>query len=187
MPNENVNINDNDVVVVDTLDTEGLKNSLQSALGQKKHWREKAVDPSTGKTYKELFEAASKPKEPELPKETPTETPKPAAPDMESIWDNLEVIKGLESDEMTEMRTEAKSLGVDPVKYIKSKAGQAHLKELRSTKKSQEGTPAPSNRVPQFNGKPVDDVLKDEKSSASDKQKAFEAKVRGPRGNNQSA
>ncbi len=91
MPNENGSIPDNDVVVVDSLDTEGLKKNLESALGQKKHWRDKAVDPSTGKTYKELFEIASKPKEPQLPTESNPAQPKPAGLDQDGLLDNLEV------------------------------------------------------------------------------------------------
>lgn len=40
---------------------------LETILAQKKHWREKAVDPKTGKTYKTLLEEQLKKVEPQKP------------------------------------------------------------------------------------------------------------------------
>lgn len=40
---------------------------LETALAQKKHWREKAVDPKSGKTYKALLEEQLKKAEPQKP------------------------------------------------------------------------------------------------------------------------
>ena len=173
-----------EVVVIDQFDAEGLKKSLETTLAQKSHWRKEAVDPITGKKYKELLqELVSKPKEtPELETEKKPEAPKH---DFDSIWDNIEAIQGLSPDEVVELRSEAKALGVSPVQFIKSKAGQAQLKEFRSTKKTQESTSTPSSRVPVFNGKPVDSILRDSNASPEDKQKAFASRINASKGLNQ--
>lgn len=168
-----------DVVIVDQYDSEGLKKNLQTTLEQKKHWRNQAIDPSTGKKYKELFEEMKakaqvqkvEPNEQLIKKEEPS---KPEF-NFDSLVDNIDVIRDIKSDELAELRTVSRELGVDPVKYIKSKAGQAHLKEIRSVNQGKEGTPGPSSRIPVFNGKPVKDIFADDKASSSDKQSAFEA------------
>ena len=188
MPNDtqgNPPVDDQDVVVIDQNDTEAAKKALETTLAQKKHWRSKAIDPTSGKSYKELFEemknSAQKP-----PAQTTTnggEQPKPGS-DFDALADNLEVVRDLRGDELSELRTTSRELGVDPVKYIKSKAGQAHLKEIRATRKADDATPGSSSRIPTFNGKPVKDVLRDEKASENDKQAAFEARLKG-RGLNQ--
>ena len=186
MPNQDGSVTTNDdVVVIDPFDAEGLKRNLETSLAQKKHFREKYEREVAEKAalQKEIEELKKSPKP--LPEDTKPEAPKPAGLDQDSFLDNLEVIRDLASDELAEVRSEAKSLGVDPIKYVKSKAGQAHLKELRSSKKTQDSTPTPSNRVPQFNGKPVTSVLTDEKASKEDKQKAFEVMLKG-RGSNSS-
>lgn len=186
MQNENQGASpaNEDVVVIDQFDAEGLKKNLETTLAQKKHYREKLA--TRDAEYAALKAEYEKIKPSTIKPEEQRVEPKPATPDFDSLYDNFEVIKALESDEMSELRGTAKELGVDPVKYIKSKAGQAHLKEFRNTKKSSDGTPNPSNRVPVFNGKSVDDVIRDDKASPSDKQKAFELKLGAQKGLNQS-
>lgn len=187
-------IADNDaVIIVDPLDTEAVKKSIDTVSAQKKHWREKALDPTTGKTYKELYEAKVKEltvaptNKPDLSAVTPTSpgTTPPSSPDADWLFDNIDAISTLTPDERTELRTTAKELNVEPVKYIKSKAGQAHLKDFRSTKKTQTATPSPANSVPSYNGKPVRDVFLDEKATSADKQAAYESRLKGIRGANQ--
>jgi hypothetical protein len=178
MPNENGTATTNDdVVIIDPFDADSLKKNLETTLAQKKHFREKFEREVSEKTAlaKELADLKSKSP---LPTESKPDAPKPAGLDQDAFLDNLEVFKALESDEITELRSEAKALGVDPVTYIKSKGGQAQLKELRNSKKTQDSTPSPSNRIPQFNGKPVTATLTDEKATPADKQKAFESMLR---------
>jgi hypothetical protein len=185
MPNENGSITDNDVIVVDSLDADSLKKNLETTLAQKKHFREKfekeVAEKATLLAKIAEYEKSSKP----LPTEPKPDAPKPAAPDFDNLIDNVSAIRGLSDDEVDELRSEAKNLGVDPIRYIKSKPGQAHLKEFRTTKKTQESTPSPSSRIPTFNGKPVKDVLTDEKASPADKQKAFESLMRKSRSDNE--
>lgn len=185
---------DEDIVIVDPLDTEAVTKGFATVSAQKKHWREKAIDPTTGKTYKELYEERIKTTAPQS-----TTPPEPinnggdpekknvpsSSPDQEWIFDNIDAISSLAPDERAELRQTAKELNVDPIKFIKSKAGQAQLEKIRVEKKSQGATPTPSNQVPVFNGKPVADILRDPKASKEDKQRAYESRLRGL-GSNQS-
>ena len=61
--------------------------------------------------------------------------------------DNLAVMRDLDGNELTEMRTQAKSMGIHPVNFIKSKAGQSYLKSFRKEQKVAQATPSPTNRA----------------------------------------
>lgn len=172
-------ITDNDeVVVVDQYDTEALKKNLTTTLEQKRHWREKAKKESEEKAallarIKEYEDKANS--QNTLPKKD--ETSESKGLDFDAIADSFNTIRELNSHEFDELRSEAKSLNVDPAKYIKSKAGQAHLKEIRQAQKSNDATPSPSNKVPVFNGKPVNDIFKSD-APLAEKQAAWETKLR---------
>lgn len=187
-------IDDTDPVIVDPLDTEAVKKSIDTLSAQKKRWREKAVDPNTGKTFKELYEESVKKNTPPAspdPLPNPGDPPKPvnhppsSEPSSDWLFDNIDAISSLLPDERTELRQTAKDLNVDPIKFIKSKAGQAQLEAMRAKKKAEGNTPTPSNQVPVFNGRPIKDILTDPKATPDEKQKAYEARLRGGRGVNQ--
>ena len=90
-------------------------------------------------------------------------------------------MKEFTPDELANIRKEAKDLGVDTFKFIQSNAGKTFVDKVRSEKKAQDSTLAPSTRGVVFNGKPVNQVFTDASASASDKQAAFEARIRGNR------
>lgn len=169
--------NDSDMVVIDQNDVDSLKKNLETTLAQKIHWREKAKKDGAEKAELlkqiEAFKNASKPLEStEKPKETVEVS------SFDSIADNLSAIRDLSSDELTSLRQGAKELGTDPIKYIKSRAGQALLKELRAESKSKEATPTSSSKVLVFNNRPVDDILKDDTVPMKYRQAAYEAKMK---------
>jgi hypothetical protein len=93
----------------------------------------------------------------------------------DTLADNLSVLRQLEDDEVTELQSQSKDLGVDPVKFAKSSAWKAHLDALRTKKKSESRTPEPSYRTAVFEGKTFSQVVGDDKASDDMKQKAFEA------------
>jgi len=66
------------------------------------------------------------------------------------LVDAVLAVKSLEPDEITELGSEARTLGLDPVKYIKSTAGKAHLSQIRSAKKSKEASPETPGRSPVY-------------------------------------
>lgn len=167
--------NDDGVAIIDSYDTDALKKFALTQAARAKHWREKF--------NKAQVPVVPKPAEP-LPTAKAPETVTSPEASFDTIADMHSVMRSLEDDELQSLRVEAKELGVDPVKFIKSKAGQAHLKDIRATKKSTDTTPSPSSKVVTFNGKPVNDIFRDDKASGTDKQKAFEARMRGARGAN---
>lgn len=174
--------NEDEVVIVDTYDVEALKKVAAEALAQKKHWREKALklEQRAKDGDKDTKEKPKLIEENPVKKDEPKEETSKVNP-FDLVADNLSVLRGLEDDEVSELRKTAQELGVDPVRFIKSNAGQAQLKEMRQTKQTQQGTPAPSNKVITFNGKPARSVLTDEKASSQEKQAAYEAMLKGRR------
>lgn len=117
---------------------------------------------------KALREQLESQKTPDLPK-------RDVASDFDALADNLSVLKPLDNDEVEELRTQAKDLGVDPIKFAQSKAWKAHLDSLRATKKAEDNTPNPSFRTAVFEGKSFNEVISDPNASQETRQKAFEA------------
>jgi transketolase len=166
--------NQEDVVVVDSFDADALKKLATTAMSQKKHFREKFEKSEAEKA--ELSKQLEAIKAQQLPK---ADAPKEEKIDLnESLFENISAIRSLADDELSELRGTAKELGVDPVKYIKSKAGLAQLKDFRAQRKTQETTATPSSKIPTFNGKPISQILTDPKASPEEKQKAFEARMK---------
>lgn len=129
----------------------------------------------------EKAEAEAKELREQLTALQPKAEPKPDLPTQEApirfdtLADNLSVLRQLEDEEVTELQSQAKDLGVDPVKFAKSSAWKAHLESLRTKKKNELGTPEPSHRTAVFEGKTFGEVVKDDKASDEMKQRAFEA------------
>jgi hypothetical protein len=94
--------------------------------------------------------------------------------EFDSLADNLSVLRNLEDDEVNELRSQAKDMGIDPIKFAKSKAWQAHLNVLRTDKKTQNSTPEPSHRTAVFEGKTYAEVVQGDTSPEA-KQSAFAA------------
>lgn len=138
----------------------------QRFLDQKKR-AEKAE--AEAKALREQLEALKPKAEPKPEPLTAQEEPIR----FETLADNLSVLRNLDDDEITELQTEAKTLGVDPVKFAKSSAWKAHLDSLRVNKKSESKTPEPSNRTAVFEGKTFAEVVKDKDASPEAKQAAF--------------
>lgn len=177
---KSIETNENDeVVVLDQYDAEGLKKNLETTLIQKKHWRTKAKS-----VEEENRLLKDKLKSFENQNINKGEAPKEDVSDFDRVVDNFDAIRDLAPGELSELRSSAKELGVDPVKYIKSKAGQALITQMRQTQKTQEATPSPSSRIKTFNGKPVNEVLTSDKASLAEKQAAFESMM-GRKGLNQ--
>ena len=91
---------------------------------QKNHWRSKAIDESTGKTYKELYEEATKPTpQPKSEEPKPDVTPKPTV-DPEAIKSELREelrleAQGYNDDEKEVIMKASKALGVLPTEAAK--------------------------------------------------------------------
>jgi hypothetical protein len=124
------------------------------------------------KKTQEKLKSLQKPEKP-LPETEPVVSKTPE--DVDSLFDNLAAIRDLAADELQELRAEARVLGVNPITYIKSKAGKAHLDIYRKEKKDSDTTPPPSKKGIVFKGKTFQQIALDPKASKEDKQAAFEA------------
>lgn len=92
-------------------------------------------------------------------------------------------LAGYEPEHIAEIEKYAKGAGISIAEAAKLPFVQKAVDGLKADKKSTDNTPAPSNKVRVFNGKPVDEVFKT--GTPAEKQAAWEATVKG-RGPNQS-
>jgi len=116
---------------------------------------------------KELKEQLEALETPELKEEEPTQ--------FDKLADDLAVLNPLSTEEVEELRTQAKTLGVDPIVLAQSNAWKAQLDSLRVNIKAEEDTPPSSHRTAVYEGKSFADVVHDKEASGDTRQKAFEA------------
>lgn len=122
----------------------------QTLLSQKNHWRKKAVDEKTGKTYKELYEEATKPEEqpkPEAPKDEPND---------DVIRTRLEVRGFLDAEEQDIIIKASKALGMTPLEAAQDEIVKGRINQLREQKKTQNAVPPPGGRAGAKNTHTVD-------------------------------
>ena len=62
------------------------------------------------------------------------------------VFEQLSAIRNLADDEIEDLRSEADGLGVDPIRFIKSKAGAARLEQFRKEKQVAATTPPPQSK-----------------------------------------
>lgn len=70
--------------------------------------------------------------------------------DFNSLVENFSIIKELKGEEISALQSEARDLGVDPVKYIKSNAGKAHLDLIRKQARSNDANPEIGAKSPVY-------------------------------------
>lgn len=116
---------------------------VETLMRQKKHWREKAVDPKTGKTYKTLYEEAQK-------KEKPDVSQKPSSPSFNPDLIETKVdlrLAGHSKAEIDFMETYAKGKGKKLSEIVNDENIKTAIEAMRNKSKSDQGTPPPSSRT----------------------------------------
>lgn len=89
----------------------------------------------------------------------------------------LSVLKPLEEDEIEELQSQAKNLGVDPIKLADSPTWKAHLTTLRASKQAETKTPESSHRTAVFEGKTYAEVVTDPEASQDAKETAYKNQI----------
>lgn len=131
----------------------------QSALAQKKHWRDQAVDPATGKKYRDLVKA------PPAPVTTPS--PEAPPPKVEERVIHLEQAEEkrqfgyshkLSPEEVDRVFATAKGMGKKPAEVLDDPFVKSGIEALRTSERNRSNIPGPSRRVPVVDGKPLGDM-----------------------------
>lgn len=164
--------------------------ALLTEIVKKKKWREKAIDPATGKSYKELYEESQKnkttPPAPQPPKqEQPPKKPEseqaPAkdlkAPEL-SVTDVLSLKnEGFSDAEILGFSTDARNMGVPVSSLVSNETYKAGIEAKRAKAKVKAETPATSQRGGfQYKGKPFSALKSDD-----DRRAAFESRKKSIR------
>lgn len=167
--------NEQDVQEVQETPEETQDDNVTVTKAELEELRKKADASSQNYARLKKLEEEMKGKEP-LPKETSFDS----ASLERRIEEKVSLrMKGYDPDHILEIERYAKGAGIDSLlEAEKSPVIQKGLAALQAEKKTEESTPAPSNKVRLVGGKPADEVLKDPNAPASDKQAAFEAKMK---------
>lgn len=148
---------DEDIVPKDDeQDVEKFKTAISTLSAQKKHWREKAVDPETGKSYKDLLAEARKP--------TPPPNPPPTA-DLDGVKESIGKLEkseekrsfqhqeGLSPEEVDFVFATGTGLGISSKDALAKPYVKAAIDAMRAQKRAESNIPGSSNRAPRVDGK----------------------------------
>ncbi len=154
---------------------EQLKKTAQTALAQKAHWKDKAIDPETGKPYKEILsEKKDTPQSPDNPAPPAAESQK----ELESRLKNLEVVEekrkfgfanSYSPEETDQIFAYAQGLGIKPEDAKETPFMKAGIEAFRAANRTSSATPRPSSRSTVVEGKTFAEMKPDEKRKNFDK------------------
>jgi len=141
----------------------------KTLLVQKKQWRERAIDPATGKPFKELLADAQA--KPDI-KPNPPNPAEPTTPETEGRLKRLELsedkrqfghAKELTPEETDHVFAFAQGTGLKPSEALEHPFVKSGLESLRRARKADGATPGPSSRSPVVEGKTFSEMNTDEK------------------------
>jgi hypothetical protein len=93
---------------------------------------------------------------------------------------------GYSNDEINEIAVIAKAKKISFQDAAKLPIVAKGIESLRKEKQATDLTPGASGRVRTFNGKPIDEIFKDPSASKTDKQAAWQEKLKAGKSRNQS-
>ena len=145
--------NEENDVTIDDIDSEESSPSEAKAVPYE---RFKEVNDK----YKELKQQFEQPKEP-----LPAKEQEPQSSGFSELAKNVSLIRNLSDDEIVELETTAKDLGVPPEKFAQSKAWQAQLATTRASKKVEDTAPPSSSSAYQVEGKTWAQMTREERAN----------------------
>jgi hypothetical protein len=150
-----------------------LQKTALPALHQRAKFKAKAIDPATGKPYKDLLaEAQAKPHQPkETPKATPAEIPdeintRLSAVELSEQKRQFGHAKGLSPEEVDHVFTYANGVGKKPEEVLEAPFVKAGLEALRTETRTHSAIPGPSNRSPKVGGKAFSEMTEKEREES---------------------
>ena len=147
-------------------EVEKLVKANQTLLAQKKHWRQKAMDPATGKPYETLLTEARAHSQPNNP------PPKDQEPETDVRIQRLELSEekrqfghahSLAPEEADSVFAFAQGLGLKPKEALEHPFVKSGIAALRNEAKAANATLGPSSRSPVVEGKTFGEMSIDEK------------------------
>lgn len=152
---------------------ERIKTTVSTLNAKRKHWHEKAIDPETGKPYKDILAEAKKSVPPPPPPPKPKEEKSGASEaERDFLLYNPNLVNELGKEGVDEVFAYARGRGISPQDAINSEGGKILLEGLRQKKRAEVNTPPPSNRAPGGTApKPFSSLSQEEKK------KGYSAKV----------
>jgi inner membrane protein involved in colicin E2 resistance len=163
---------DTEIVIPENAD-EQLKQDLQTTIAKKKAWREKAIDPSTQKSYKELYESIKTQKTDDtVTKKETVEVPDDIRNDINTLKEEsqkriFQFANKLSPSQVDEVFAYAKGMGLQPKDALDKPFIKKVLEQLSSDEEASNASLSPSRRAPaQIGGKTFKDMTPDERKNA---------------------
>jgi hypothetical protein len=162
---------DAEIVIPENAD-EKLKQDLQTTIAKKKAWREKAIDPSTQKSYKELYESikTQKPIDTTTKKET-VEVSDDIRKDITSLKEEsskriFQHANKLSPEQVDEIFGYAKGMGIEPKVALEKPFMKKLLDQMTSDEEASNASLPPSRRAPaQVGGKTFAQMTPEERKT----------------------
>lgn len=144
----------------------------QSALVQRGKWKEKAIDPDTGKPYKDVVAELKANQKPPQQVTTPDATEPDDVTTLKTDVDNLKMVEEkrqfghrhtLSPEETDQVFAYALGMKLDPAKALEQPFIKSALEAMRATSRTNSATPGPSSRSPVVDGKTPKDMSHDDR------------------------
>lgn len=141
-----------------------ISENSKALFAQKNHWKEKATDPETGKSFKDLL--SEKKDEPIKPQ--PTEGLNEIKEDVGKLKQSEEKrsfghSKNLSPEETDEVFAYATGMGISAKDALEKPFVKAAIEATRTQKRAESNIPGASNRAPRVDGKTWNDMDDKEK------------------------
>lgn len=141
-----------------------ISKNAKAQFAQKKHWKDKAIDPETGKPWKDLV--SSKPHVP---------TPPPANDELDAVKSSLGKLEQIEQkrqfgyshkldpEEADQVFAFAQGMGISPKDALEKPFLKAALEAGRAQKRAEGAIPGASHRSPTVEGKSWNEMKPDDR------------------------
>lgn len=165
--------NDTDVVDTTGIVDEKFKQELATTIAKKKAWREKAIDPESKKSYKELYESIknNKASEPVVEQKKETQVPDDIINDVMTLKEEaskrtFQYANKLSPEQVDHVFAYAKGMGITPKEALDNPFITKVINQMKNDEEASNATLAPSRRAPfQASGKTFAQMTPEERKA----------------------
>jgi hypothetical protein len=157
---------------VDKIEDEKIRKDLQTAIAKKKAWREKAIDPETGKPYRDLYNEFKNQKQSGAEDNGESDNDDSLKKDVEMLKSenmkrSFQHAHGLSPDATDEVFAYASGMNISPKEALEKPFVKSALKHIQSSDEVANASLRPSGRT-SFNvgGKAFKDMTPAERKKA---------------------